>query len=180
MIDRIERIGLPDDLRQKLFHHCRRKFENNFLPGETGERKAYGIIGGYIKDKAIKVGEIYQLKKNLRFDNRFDESMTGMMAEHAIPSKTPFEKRGWVADPEELLKIYEDSENKGMIICGSYHMHIVPWKHDSRRETPTEIDAALARDSNMFQFIISLVDPRRPVVRAFYEGDSDREVPIKG
>ena len=57
-------------------------------------------------------------------------------------------------------------------------MHRVGWAHDVKRDTPTILDAVLARNSEMIMFIISTVDPEKPVMRAFYEGISDKEIPL--
>jgi hypothetical protein len=36
----------------------------------------------------------------------------------------------------------------------------------------------LAEDSRLLMFIVSMVDPARPAIRAFYEGIKTREIPI--
>lgn len=46
------------------------------------------------------------------------------------------------------------------------------------RDTCTAIDTALARGRGLWVVILSLVDPQRPIVRAFFEGDNDREARV--
>ena len=105
--------------------------------------------------------------------------MNRMMAEHAIPSETPLEKRGWVADQEELAKAVADFSKKGLSLIGSYHMHRVAWEHDQIRDTPTTLDTILGRGSRLIMLIISMVDPDKPLIRAFVEGNSEEEIPIE-
>ena len=100
------------------------------------------------------------------------------MAEYAIPSETPLAKRGWIADPEELLENVRIMQQENLLLLGAYHMHRVAWPDDPLRETPTTLDTILAAESRMLIFIISMVKTDQPVMRAFYEGDPDREVPI--
>ncbi len=65
------------------------------------------------------------------------------------------------------------------MLFGAYHMHRVAWSHDPRRDTCTELDQCLARDSGLWTFILSMVEPERPVLRAFFEGDNDREATVR-
>jgi hypothetical protein len=57
-------------------------------------------------------------------------------------------------------------------------MHRVAWPDDPLRDTPTTLDTVLAADSRMLLFIVSMVTPEQPTIRAFYEGNPDREIPI--
>jgi len=100
------------------------------------------------------------------------------MDEHAIPSETPLDKRGWVADPEETRLVLENCREHGSLLLGSYHMHRVAWAHDQVRDTPTILDTVLGKGSRLIMFIISMVDPDQPTIRAFMEGDIRREIPI--
>jgi hypothetical protein len=61
---------------------------------------------------------------------------------------------------------------------GAYHIHVVPWPGDPLRDTPTGLDAVLVKGSMMYSFIISMVDPEKPIIRAFYEGEINAETPI--
>ena len=100
------------------------------------------------------------------------------LARHAVPSETPLSKRGWVAAPEELLKVIRGIQQENLLLLGSYHMHRVAWPDDPLRDTPTTLDTVLGAESNMLVFIISMVNSEEPLIRAFYEGKPDREIPI--
>ncbi len=159
--------------------HCRRKMAEEYLPDEDPARKAYGLIGGQRQGEQMVVGKIFPLKRNMRFSEQYSQEMTKAMHSHAVPSNTPFEKRGWVADPQELFAIYQAADELGLELFGTYHMHVVPWPpHDPLRDTPTEIDTVLAQDSNMCTFIISMVDPDKPIIRTFFESKLEQEIPI--
>ncbi len=165
--------------RDDLLAHCRRKLAEDYLPDEKHERKAYGLVGGQRHGGQMVVAKIFPLRKNVRKDDQYDEEMTKAMYAHGIASKTPFERRGWVADPKELYDIYQEADQLGLELFGNYHMHLVPWPPDDPiRDTPTGIDTVLAKDSNMTTFIISMVDPDKPVIRAFYESKLAEEIPI--
>jgi hypothetical protein len=84
-----------------------------------------------------------------------------------------------MTDPEELKMCYDFCDERNLLVLGTYHMHIVPWEKDPLRDTPTVLDTVLTKDSGLFTFIISMVDPRHPSMRAFYEGIEHREVPIE-
>ena len=177
--DKATKIIFPSEWEKTLLDHCIRKYREEYNPEETHERKAYGLIGGSQEGTVIRVGGVFPLRKNRRFDEDYIKYMTEMMSEYAVKSKTPFEKRGWVATPEEVMKIYQEFDSMKIHQFGTYHMHLVPWEHDPIRDTCTEIDTALAEDSNSVMFIISLVDLKRPIIRAFYEGVNDIEIPIE-
>ena len=81
-------------------------------------------------------------------------------------------RHGWNEDRN--WKCDED----GLSVFGTYHMHVVPWAHDPLRDGPTRLDTILGHNSNLFSFIVSLVDVADPRIRAFYEGSEDKEVPI--
>lgn len=104
--------------------------------------------------------------------------MNRMMDEHAIPSETPLEKRGWVADPDELAEAVAGFSKDALSLVGSYHMHRVAWEHDQVRDTPTTLDTILGRGSRLIMLIISMVNPDEPIIRAFAEGSNEAEIPI--
>jgi len=83
-----------------------------------------------------------------------------------------------MTDPEELKQCYEACDQEGLMVFGTYHMHVVPWKDDPLRDKPTQLDRVLARNSQLFSFIVSMVDMARPTIRGFYEALEEREVPI--
>lgn len=174
----LERIVLPQRLWQEILAHCRRKLAGDYLEGETPIKRAYGILAG-VRDRGdFQVRLVLPVKRNARDQEPLKSWMDRMMAAHAIPSTTPSSQRGWITDPVELMACMERCDREGLIPIGAYHMHIVPWKGDPLRDTPTRLDAILARGSNLFAFILSLVDIERPTLRAFFEGDIQRETPL--
>ena len=92
-----------------------------------------------------------------------------------MPSETPLAGRGWATDPRELLAADLAFDAAGSVLFGGYHMHRVPWKHDPLRDRCTEVDRDLAAGSGLLMFILSVVDPDRPILRAYFEGDNDDE-----
>jgi proteasome lid subunit RPN8/RPN11 len=96
----------------------------------------------------------------------------------AVPSETSLERRGWVADPAELLSAQQRWERIGATLVGSYHTHRVPWASDPARDTCTALDRALSQQTGLWTLIVSMVDPAKPVVRAFFEADNDHEAEI--
>jgi hypothetical protein len=118
------------------------------------------------------------VKKNARDREPLKSYMDRVMAEHALPSTTPMSRRGWITAPEELMECYDLCDRENLLVLGTYHMHIVPWPGDPIRDTPTRLDTILARDSNLYSFIISMVDVDRPTIRAYYEGVTEQETPF--
>ncbi len=172
-------ISIDNALRQEIFSHCRRKLEGRYLAGETHDKKAFGLVGGYVENRSLTVNRIIVLRKNARASASYKSYMDGTMDRHAVPSETPLPERGWVADQEELDNALINLHREGLRLVGTYHMHRVAWDHDPLRDTPTELDTILGRNSRLFMFIISMVDPDRPRLRAFFEGDPKRELAIE-
>ncbi len=177
-LSHLKEILLPTDLWQEIKSHCRRKLAGEYLPGETEVKRAYGLLAGKVHDQVALVEKIFIFKKNARMIEPLKTYMDNVMAKYAVASKTPLSQRGWITDPEELRKCYDMCDGKGLLAIGTYHMHIVPWDHDPLRDTPTKLDMVLAKNTNMYCFIVSLVDPSKPIIRAFYEGMKEQEVPI--
>lgn len=180
MADRTEfdHILMEDDQRQHLVDHCQRKLAEKFLAQEAAEQKAYGLVAGRCVDGEVIVVRCVPLLKNARANDRFKPLMDQAMYEFAVPSVTPMDRRGWVADPDELLTKVKEFNHEGLRLIGTYHMHRVAWKHDPIRDTPTKLDTILGAKSRLLMFIISMVDPARPIIRAFYEGHPEAEVAI--
>lgn len=176
----VARIVLRQPERQVLIAHCLRKLEKRYESDETPEPKAYGLIGGVIKDEVLTIGRIAPLRVNARYVGAHKSMMDDAMGKHAIASETPLEKRGWVAHPDEARRILMGFDRDGMELVGNYHMHRVAWPHDPVRDTPAELDTVLAQGTAMFMFIVSMVDPSQPRIRAFYEGEMQAELPIAG
>ncbi len=171
-------IRLPETCRTAIIEHCRRKLVLDTRPGESGERKAYGLLAGTVEDETAIITYVQPLLKNARTSGHFKKLMDKAMADYAVPSETPLERRGWVADPRELFDAMRFFQARGWQLIGTYHMHRVGWPHDPLRDTPTRLDRYLAADCGLFVCIVSMVDPDRPRLRAFYEGDIDQELPL--
>lgn len=170
-------IHLPAGNRRIILEHCQRALEA-FERGEAEKGKAFGLLFGSRTGDSLKVASCFPLERNVRSKSPYKEFMDKVMAEHAVPSVTPLEKRGWVADPAELFARIREGREKDQVLLGTYHMHRVGWKHDRKRDTPTRLDTVLAEESGLLMFIISMVDPALPVIRAFYEGIREQEIPI--
>ena len=172
------RIIFPENHLQTVFNHCRRKLSERFVQDETRERKAFGLLAGTKDGLTFTIEKCFPLLKNVRAQATYKEYMDRVMAQHAVPSETPLFQRGWIADPEELVNYVKQIQKDNLLLLGTYHMHRVAWPDDPRRDTPTTLDTVLAGDSRMLLFIVSMVNPEQPIIRAFYEGDPDREIPI--
>jgi hypothetical protein len=171
-------IALPLAGWAEIVSHCRRKLNKKFVRGESEEKKAFGLVAGRKESARIVVKRCFPLLKNARYQSPYLEYMNKILAQHAIASETELDKRGWVADPRELMNVIRQCQEEGLIILGAYHMHRVAWQGDATRDTPTELDRILAIDSRMIMFVVSMVDQAKPLMRAFYEGVLEREIPI--
>jgi hypothetical protein len=174
----VARLGVGRAHYDALISHCLRKLAADYVEGETRERKAYGLIGGTLDEGILTVGRIAPLMKNARAVEPYKSYMDELLGRFAIPSETPLDKRAWVADPTESRKILLDFARTGMELIATYHMHRVGWENDPLRDMPTELDTILAEGSEAFLVIVSTVRPESPIVRAFYEGIPEQEVPI--
>ena len=175
----IHRLILPSSCRQLLIDHCLRKLTGNYLDGEEENLKAFGLLAGERSAGRVIIRTCLPLLKNARAVEPHRRFMNRMMTEHAIPSETPLEKRGWVADPEELTEAIAGFSKDGLTLVGSYHMHRVAWEHDQIRDTPTTLDNILGRGSRLIMMIISMVNPEEPIIRAYAEGSNEAEITIK-
>lgn len=173
-----KRIIFPGPQLQAVYEHCRRKLNGNYLDKESRELKAFGLVAGCQTGPDLFVSRCFPLMKNARKIEPYRKFMDNVMAQHAIPSETPLTKRGWVADPEELMACIKECQRQNLFLLGAYHMHRVAWPDDPLRDTPTVLDTILAAKCGMLIFIISMVKVDQPVIRAFFEGKSDMEIPI--
>ncbi|MFD9792696.1 hypothetical protein ACFWXK_17290 [Streptomyces sp. NPDC059070] len=178
-ISRAREIVFPRPLYSSVVAHAVRKFTGHYLDGETQERKAFGMLAGRPAGDSIQVGSVFPLIVNLRHDSGHRPRMDEVVEEHAIPSETPMDQRGWIADPRELMDIDDACDEAGWVLFGNYHTHRVPWPHDPARDTCTHLDRVLAAESGQWTFILSVVDLHRPVLRAFFEGDNEREATVR-
>ncbi|MBU0484621.1 MAG: hypothetical protein KKB30_08925 [Proteobacteria bacterium] len=171
-------IVLPDKCQSEIIDHCRRKLAGQYLKGEAQDLKAFGLIAGTRSENTITVKRCMPLLKNARSIDPYKGHMDRVMTKHAIPSETPLHKRGWVADPEELTEKVSECHAAKITLLGTYHMHRVGWQHDKIRDTPTKLDTILGHDSRMIMFIVSMVEPDKPIIRAFFEGICEQEIVI--
>lgn len=176
--EQITEIILPYLNWQEIVEHCKRKLAGDYLHDESRVRKAYGLVAGIQDEHTLNVERILPIKKNVRDKEPYKTYMDRMMEQYAVPSKTSFGRRGWITDPEELKEHYDKCDQEKLMFFGTYHMHVVPWENDPIRDTPTLLDTILARNSNLFSFIVSMVDVTRPCIRAYYEGSVENEVPV--
>ena len=74
-------------------------------------------------------------------------------------------------EPEEQYRIFMDIEEKGWDILGIYH------SHPASPAVPSGIDLTQAYYPDALYFVISLVDPIKPQIRAFriIEGEITEE-----
>lgn len=175
----IQSIQLPILLWNEMVSHCRRKLQGDYLPGEGPSPKAFGLVGGTVAGTVMTIARVIPLLKNARDSGDQKCVVDKAMDLHAIPSETPFDQRGWVAEAAELDAALITLQTHGIRLLGNYHMHRVAWSHDAVRDTPTELDTILGDASRMFMFIISMVNPTAPRIRAFFEGIKDLELPVE-
>lgn len=174
----IDQVWLPASWYEIILDHAARKLDGRYVTGETPERMAFGLIAGTIEGREATVTAVFPLLRNLRQVEPHRREMDAFIARHAVASETENGRRGWVADPFELLAADELCDRRGWVRFGSYHTHRVGWPHDPLRDTCTELDRALAAGSDQWMFILSVVDRDRPILRAFYEGCNDDEAPV--
>lgn len=175
----IAEIRFPPALYAALVDHGRRKLTGQWQRGEEQAPKAYGLVGGRVDDDRVVVTHVIPLRTNLRDRPDLKADVDRLMDEVAIPSETPNARRGWVADPLEVLGAERACEAGGSTLFGAYHMHRVAWPQDPLRDSCTAIDRCLAQDSGLWALILSLVEPDRPRLRAFFEGDNAAEAAIR-
>lgn len=175
----VREFRVPTALLGQLVAHAERKLRGDYLDDEVPERKAYGLVGGRLRGGEAELTHVVPLRRNLRWAAEFKGYMDRLMEQAAVPSKTPLERRGWVTDPGEIRTAEQVFERDGATLVGSYHMHRVAWEHDPRRDSCTDLDRALAAGSGLWVFILSMVDPERPVVRAFFEGRNEQEATLR-
>lgn len=87
--------------------------------------------------------------------------------------KSPYR---YVINPKEQLKIMREMDEKGWELLGIYHSHTFTAAYPSR----TDVEMAFYPDA--LYFIVSLVDPKGPAIRAFRIADgkvSEEELKIE-
>jgi len=178
-LDEVAEIVFPTDLYWQLVAHARRKLAGQYLPEEERAPKAYGLVGGHLVKGLGEVTHVIPLRRNLRDDAQLKPALDRVMENLAIRSETPLDRRGWVSDPREIAAADELFDSVGGVLFGGYHMHRVPWAHDPVRDSCTEVDSELAAGSDLWMFILSMVDREKPILRAYFEGHNDRQVPVR-
>ncbi len=68
-------------------------------------------------------------------------------------------------DPKELLAFYNEMEARGWDLLGIYH------SHTHSEAYPSATDVRLAAWPDSIYFIVSLQDPKQPVIKAFHIRD---------
>jgi hypothetical protein len=171
-------IQLPTAIRAELVGHAARKLRGEHRAGETRQQQAFGLVAGVREGEALKATEAFALRRNLRTDPVRGQEIDAVVRELATDSRTPIDRRGWIAAPEEILAVQERCDRAGLTLFASYHMHKVPWAHDPLRDRPTALDTALGEGQGLWMVILSMVDPTRPILRAFWEGRPDAEAAL--
>lgn len=179
MLGHAREFLVPASLHEQVVEHARRKLGGEYHPDEEQLPKAYGLLGGRVGGSCLSVTHVFPLRRNLRNEPQFKADMDRILEESAVPSETPFERRGWVAAPDEVMAAEEACAAAGSVLVGGYHMHRVPWRHDPKRDTCTALDARLAGGSGLWMLILSMVEPDRPVLRAFFEGQNEQEAAVR-
>jgi len=174
-LDKLDAIVFPSDFYRQLIDHCRRKYHGDYHADELAERKAYGLIGGKrVEGKnQIEITDVFPLLRNMRNDERFGGYINEVMEDAGNASKEfPMQSRGWVADPREVLAAQRKCDAQKNLLFGNYHMHTIVG------DRCTKADRVLAEGNGMWTFIISFVDPKRYIVRAYFESKNEIEIPI--
>ena len=175
----LEHVAFPPHLYGSLVEHARRKLARRYTDGEEQAPKAYGLVGGRLMDGWGQVTHVFPLLRNQRDEPHLKPVLDQVMDDLAVPSETPLSGRGWATDPRELLTADLAFDAAGSILFGGYHMHRVAWEHDPVRDSCTEVDCDLAAGSGLLMFILSVVDPDRPILRAYFEGNNADERPVR-
>jgi hypothetical protein len=175
----VDQIWLPAWCHATIVDHAARKLDGHYVTGETRERLAFGLIAGTLEGDRAVVTAVFPLLRNLRQVGPYRDEMDDIIGRHAVDSETDNSRRGWAADPLEVLAVDELCDRRGWVRFGNYHTHRVAWPDDPRRDTCTQLDRVLATDSGQWMFILSVVDRERPILRAFYEGCNDNEATIR-
>jgi proteasome lid subunit RPN8/RPN11 len=137
-----ETIALPKELADKLIHVCLEA-----LPG-----KAYGLVGG--KD-AYHPASIYPCSTNLRENPEWRSLFESFGEFYKNPD------RGFVISPEEHRDILKRMEARGESFIGVFH------SHRFTGPDPSDLDIALHAGPMLFCYIVSVVKPEEPRLKAY-------------
>lgn len=173
-------MTLPEGLWRRIVDHAARKLRREYEAHEEPAPKAYGLVGGRrLSTRHLRITHAFPLVRNLRYEPHLSDEIDRLVQELAVRSETPLDRRGWVADPREVMAAERVCDGSGSLLVGTYHMHRVPWPQDPWRDTPTALDTRLAEGSGMWALILSMVEPARPRLRAFYESRIDLEANVQ-
>jgi hypothetical protein len=172
-------IEMASEHHSRLIAHARRKLRGEFRADETRVAQAFGLLAGAVIGNAVTTTDVLPLRRNLRTDPAEGAEVDAAVRELGVESRTPLEQRGWLASPREVMEAQNRSDARGTLIFGSYHMHKVPWQADPLRDEPTALDTALGEGQGLWMLIVSMVDPDRPIIRAFWEGRPEVEAAVR-
>lgn len=184
MLGQVAESVLPGVLHAQVLEHARRKLRGSYVADEEQLPKAYSLVGGRLEGHRIDVTHVFPLRRNLRSTSPYKAELDRILKEHAVASETPLEHRWVVADPREVLAAEAEDECAavGRRLVGGYHIHRVPWQHEHQRDACTEtrhIPGAPGLGHGTRMLILSMVDPARPVLRAFFEGANEQEGTVR-
>jgi proteasome lid subunit RPN8/RPN11 len=147
-------VYVPESLFEELIHVCLYS-----LP-----HKAYGLIGGV---DLYHPKSIYRCSTNLRNEPEWKAIFESYGEFYLNPDL------GFVISAMEVKEVQEVMASRGESFVGVFHSHrYLPAE-------PTPLDVALNMSANLVSYIVSVVDPSSPVVRAFcLTGDGCRNIPI--
>lgn len=173
------KIFISNFCKDIIIEHCLRKYNKAYLPSETAEQQAYGLLAGEVKGNDIFIKGVYTSKLNHRNDPSVVNYINDLINKYAIPSGTPISQRGWVAKPEEVMEAHDYFDSMGLDLVGAYHMHHrKSWNGNQPKEYPSKFDEKLAENSNSLMFIVSIVSSKQYSVRAFYNGLKEKEIEV--
>ncbi len=175
----INEIIFPKEKYNEVIKHCLFKLDCK----ELAQQQAYGFIGGKICEQGLYIEQVAPLIINHRAkDGPTKKYMDDALNMYALPTTIPNEERAWFADPFESKTIIDSFEKNNLQLVGTYHMHhmaLMILKEVALWELPSKLDTYLAKDTELFMFIVEATDPLKLKIRAFYEGCLNKEVQIK-
>lgn len=147
-------VYLSESLFNELIHAC-----VDPLPD-----KAYGLVGG---EDPYHPKSIYPCSTNLRNEPEWKAIFESYGKFYLNPD------HGFVISAQEVQEVQETMASRGESFIGVYH------SHRYRSAEPSPVDMALNMNPSLLSYIVSVVDPAAPVVRAFRpSGDSYENIPI--
>ncbi len=153
-LGRIHRVGQSKEKRVVIHTNLVAKLISAGIM--TLPKKAYGIIGG---PDLYHPTTMYQCHTNLRNTDEYWRERINSFGDFY---KNP--ERGFVIDPNEVLTIYQEIQERKEQIIGVFHAHrcFVPGE-------PTKIDRTLHLQCqpNTLAYMLGVLDPTKPTLRVF-------------